>query len=278
MKTQLTQQQVSSYRENGFLVVDHFLEAEELENWRNWVDNAVEQRQHRRLPYEDADAGNEETLAYTNKVFTQCLNLWMDHAGVRGIILDERIGQMAAELEGVRGIRVWHDQALIKEPWAEPTAWHQDNPKWSFSSDHSISIWVALDDVTLQNGCMFFLPGTHKHRLDKDIPTDAGVGEFFKQYPEFSEIEPVAVTMLAGSCSFHNGLMVHGAHANMSPRRRRAMTCAFMPIGEKFNGQKNILPDHYFKSLKPGDELNNDSQNPIVYGLGGRRRPRRNDN
>lgn len=260
MQTQLTQEQITFYRENGFLVLDHFLNPEELTLWRKLIDEAVEKRQKQRLPGSEASFNQ-----YTNKAFIQCLNLWRDHPAIRKIILDERLGQMVAHLEGIRGIRVWHDQALIKEPWAEPTAWHQDNTAWSFSSNHAISIWVALDDVTLQNGCLFFLPGTHQQRFEKHIRTNSGLGEFFKHYPQLSGIEPVAATMKAGSCSFHNGLMLHAAHANMSPRKRRAMTCAYMPLGAQFNGQKNILPDHYFNSLKPGDELKNDEQNPIVF-------------
>lgn len=260
MKTQLTQEQISFYREHGFLVVEEFLEADELPHWQKTLHKAVAHRQHQRLP-----GGSENFNTFTNKAFLQCLNLWKEHAGMRKLILDERIGKMATALEGVQGLRVWHDQALIKEPWAEPTAWHQDNTTWSFSSDHAISIWIALDDVTLQNGCLFFLPGSHKHRLEKHIRTNSGVGEFFKHYPEFSATEPIPATMKAGSCSFHNGLMVHGAHANMSPRPRRAMTCAYMPLGATFNGEKNILSEAYFQSLKQGDELNSEAHNPLVY-------------
>ena len=74
-------------------------------------------------------------------------------------MLDQRIGKMAAQLAGVDGIRIWHDQALIKRPWANPTAWHLDTPFWSFSDRNAISIWVALDNATLENGCLFFIPG-----------------------------------------------------------------------------------------------------------------------
>ena len=79
------------------------------------------------------------------------------------------------------------------------------------------------------------------------------------------EIDPVPVPMKAGDCSFHNGLVAHGAGANMTRGRRIAMTCAYMPEGSTFNGQKNILPKDYFESLKIGDVLENDDQNPIVY-------------
>ena len=71
--------------------------------------------------------------------------------------------------------------------------------------------------------------------------------------------------MKAGDCSFHNALLPHGAGANMTPGRRRAMTCAYMPDGEIFNGQKNVLPDAYIQELNVGDLLENDEFNPLIY-------------
>ena len=75
----------------------------------------------------------------------------------------------------------------------------------------------------------------------------------------------MAAPMKAGDCSFHNGLLAHGAGANMTPGRRRAMTCAYMPDGEVFNGQKNVLPDAYIETLSEGDVLDNDELNPLIY-------------
>jgi ectoine hydroxylase-related dioxygenase (phytanoyl-CoA dioxygenase family) len=77
--------------------------------------------------------------------------------------------------------------------------------------------------------------------------------------------DPVGVPMKAGDCSFHNGLTAHGAGANMTRGRRIAMTCAYMPVGSTFNGQRNILPSAYVNSLKNGDTLANDDWNPVVY-------------
>jgi phytanoyl-CoA hydroxylase len=73
------------------------------------------------------------------------------------------------------------------------------------------------------------------------------------------------VPMKAGSCSFHNGLTIHGAGANMTSGFRRAMTCAYMPDGAAFNGIKNILSDEQVAKLKVGDLLNDDEQNPLIY-------------
>jgi ectoine hydroxylase-related dioxygenase (phytanoyl-CoA dioxygenase family) len=87
----------------------------------------------------------------------------------------------------------------------------------------------------------------------------------FEFYPQLIKSKSVAVPMKAGSCSFHNGLTIHGAGANMTNGYRRAMTCAYMPDGAEFNGIKNILSDAQFAKLKPGDLLNDEGQNPLIY-------------
>ena len=257
MKYVLSEEEITNYRENGFLVIEDFFDPDELEEWRCAVDEAVLSRGKDVLP-------SDPTHFSDSNVFKQRLQLWMDNDRIKDLMLDERIGKMAADLEGVSGVRIWHDQALIKMPWANPTSWHQDNPKWSFTSDSAISIWIALDDATPHNGCMYFLPRTHKKRL-KDVNTDSSMSEIFDINPELCEINPVAATMRAGGCSFHNGLTAHGAGANMTRGLRRAMTCAFMPDGSTFNGLTNVLPQSYVDTLSVGDLLDNDALNPLIY-------------
>ncbi|MEE2658490.1 MAG: phytanoyl-CoA dioxygenase family protein [Candidatus Latescibacterota bacterium] len=260
MNSELNAEQIESYREQGFLLIPDFLDADELERWRTRIEVAVAGRGDRVLPRAD-----DPKVGASRSVLYQRINLWMDHPGVKELVFDERIGRMAAQLEGVKGIRVWHDQALYKDPWANPTSWHQDNTKWSFSAEHAITIWVALDDVDAHNGCMFFLPGTHRHRLDTDFPTGAPMGAIFEAYPELGDLDPVTVELPGGGCSFHNGLTVHGAAANMTRHPRRAMTCAFMPAGSTFNGIPNVLPKHMLEQLGVGDLLDDDEQNPLVF-------------
>ena len=91
------------------------------------------------------------------------------------------------------------------------------------------------------------------------------MGALFQQYPDWAHLQVVAGPMKAGSCSFHNGLLAHGAGANMTPGRRRAMTCAYMPDGESFNGQANVVPPDYLATLSAGDPLDNDELNPLLY-------------
>ncbi|MCH5716369.1 phytanoyl-CoA dioxygenase family protein [Niabella hibiscisoli] len=269
MKSELTQEQINYYNENGFLIVEDFLSPTELEEWRTAVTEAIADRNGIKIPGQNIkvgmDDGINEDAEYFSKVFDQLLNLWQTSDKVKEIMLDARIGKMVAELAGVDGVRIWHDQALFKKPWANPTSWHLDTPFWSFSDRRALSIWVALDDATLENGCLYFIPGAFKKTTFENKGIGKNMDSIFDVYPEFRVVNSVAANMKAGSCSFHNGLTIHGAGANMTSGYRRAMTCAYMPDGNVFNGQANILPEDYLKTLQVGDVLDNDLQNPLIY-------------
>lgn len=267
MKHTLTQAQKDFYGTNGYLVVDDFLTPAELQTWREAVSQAVLSRKGNKLPDRASvyGKGDDKEKDYYDKVFDQLINLWQDNESVKKLMLDERIGRMAAGLAGAEGIRVWHDQALIKNPWANPTSWHLDTPYWSFSDRRALSIWIALDDATLENGCLFFIPGSHLKTTFENPGIGKNMDAIFDYYPAFRSVRSVAAPMKAGSCSFHNGLTIHGAQANMTSGYRRAMTCAFMPDGATFNGIQNILSDEQVAALQTGDLLNDDCQNPLIY-------------
>ncbi len=265
MKTKLTAAQIKSYRKNGFVAIEGFLTPKELKTWQKVTVGAVDERLKKTRGWEGLNNQTKPDDFYA-QVFIQCLKLADTSKKMRELIFDPRIGEMAATLEGIDGIRCWHDQALFKPPFGNPTGYHLDNPYWSFSSRHSISIWIALDDATLMNGCMWYLPGTHKlGDPEKNSGIGQNLGDLFKFYPEWKKIAPVPAPAKAGTAVFHNGLTAHGAGANMTNRPRRAMTCAFMPDGSTFNGKRNILPEEYFKSLKIGDVLDDDVVNPPIW-------------
>lgn len=261
MKNSLSAEQISSYRENGFVVIEGFLDDEELETWRRCTAEAIEVR----LKSTTYLHNQGDPSSYYAMVFTQALKLREVHEGMRRIMDDPRLGKLAADLAGVDGIRIWHDQALIKPPFGNPTGWHLDNPFWSFYSKDAISLWVALDDATLGNGCLWYLPGTQKTARFEMTSINENQAALFRAYPEWYEIEPVACPVGAGGAVLHNGLTAHGAGSNMTNKARRAMTCAYMPDGSTFNGQQNVLPEAYFKSLEVGDVLDNDAAVPLIF-------------
>lgn len=269
MNTAISQDQIDFYQKNGYIIIEDFLNSKELGEWRAAVEAALAERNGQKMPGKAAKISENDGInndaEYFSKVFDQLINLWQTNDQVKKIMFDEKIGQMAAKLAGVDGIRIWHDQALYKKPWANPTSWHLDTPFWSFTDRNALSIWVALDDATLENGCLFFIPGSHKKTSFENAGIGKNMDSVFEIYPEFRTNHAVAAQMKAGSCSFHNGLTIHGAHANMTPGSRRAMTCAYMPDGNVYNGIPNVLPQSYLINLKVGDELNNEAQNPLIY-------------
>ncbi|MEM6844946.1 MAG: phytanoyl-CoA dioxygenase family protein [Bacteroidota bacterium] len=270
MNYELSNDQLNFYHENGFVVIENFLDKSELSEWQEAVTEAVQERNGIKFPGSNVKVGendgvNQEEADYFGNVFDQLVNLWQTNERVNQLMLDTRLGKMASQLASVDGIRIWHDQALIKRRWANPTAWHLDTPFWSFSNSAALSLWVALDDATLENGCLYFLPGSHRKTNFQNPGITKNMNAVFLAYPELASMQPVAAPMKAGSASFHNGLCIHGAGPNMTPGFRRAMTCAYMPDQSTFNGQQNILSDEYIQKIAIGDPLNNDEQNPLIY-------------
>jgi phytanoyl-CoA hydroxylase len=270
MNTKLTTDQIDEYRTNGALIYPSLLEESEIGDLLTAISEALVKMGANKVAgssvLNEPSEKEQKKDDFYDGVFLQKLNLWKISELVKKVFLGAGLGEMVTTLEGVEGMRVWHDQTLQKMPWGNPTAWHLDNPYWSFYSRHAISIWIALDDATIQNGCLYYILGSQTEaRFEKNVGIGQNTGGLFKEYPEWSKREPLIAEMKKGSCGFHNGLTAHGAGPNMTPYPRRAMTCGYMPIGSTFNGQKNILPAEYVATLNAGDVLENEDHNPVVY-------------
>ena len=96
MNQTIAAEQISFYQENGFVAIHDFLSPTELEIWRDYVGEAVASREDRKM----ADGSMLEEDNYYARVFTQRINLWTDHAGMRKLMIDDRLGKIAAELAG----------------------------------------------------------------------------------------------------------------------------------------------------------------------------------
>ena len=254
MRDRFSDAEISAYQSDGFLTVDDFLDPDELAQWRTVVTTAVENRKQR-------PTGKNSEMS-----FTQRMHLRRSDEGVGQLVDDPRIGQLVAQLEGLDEVRLYLDQALVKEPYGAPTQYHLDIPWWGFSSPHACTIWVALDDATIDNGCLWFVPRSHQRRLSTMVDLGPELGALFAAHPE-AAAPAVPAPLPAGGCSFHNGHTIHGAGANMTPGRRRAMTIAFMPGNATYNGVRDtqVLGEDYLQTLHVGDPLTNDDLNPLVH-------------
>ncbi|MBD2861427.1 phytanoyl-CoA dioxygenase family protein [Paenibacillus oceani] len=231
-QTILTDEQIRFYRENGFVQVDGVLNAEELEELREYLGEAMQADQ------DNSFSTDKEGGAYY-RVLNQKVNTWRDHGGMAKYVLHPRFAGLAKQLTGASAIRLFHDHALYKMPGdSKPTPWHQDMPYWPMNEKGSLSIWITLDDVDERNGCMMFVPGSQKAGKLKGIdfinPQD--IKEYVED-PEIAAKQPVIVRMKAGSCTFHDGLTFHYAHSNQTDAPRRVLAIIYMPDGTTYSGK-----------------------------------------
>jgi phytanoyl-CoA hydroxylase len=232
----LSQAQIEAYRRDGFVQLNDVITGSDLERLRNAVERAVDA--------ERPTPGSQETRGTYAQIFIQKVNLWQRHPVIKEYVHCKRFGNIAAKLAGMP-MRLWHDQALFKEPrTGAKTPWHQDAHYWPHTQKkNQISIWIALRDATMHNGCLSFLPGTQT--LENVAAVDLGnPQDLFTIAPQLKGTKPVTCELKAGSCTFHNGLTFHYAGPNKTDSMREAMAILYMPDGTTFNGRKHICTMH----------------------------------
>lgn len=212
----------------------------------------------------DTNQGDQDSF-YAN-VYTQIIGSSRENEELGRCVRNSSLGETAARLAGMDGVRIYHDQALFKMPGNNFTSWHLDAPFWSFHTPQALTMWLALDDMTPENGCMQYLPRSHHSaRMDRNLSIGSDFDGLFKIYPDWRKLSPVVVPCRAGTAVFHNGLIAHAAGPNLTNQPRRAYAIAFMPEKATFNGIKDVMPHEYFKSLKVGDLLDNDDLYPLIW-------------
>ena len=124
-------------------------------------------------------------------------------------------------------VRFWHDQLFCKPAeHGGVVAWHQDYSYWTRTEPMAhLTCWIGLDDSTVENGCLQYVPGSHLWQL-LPITGLAGDMEAIREVLDDSQWEalqnPVPIELKAGEAAFHHPLLVHGSRENRSSHPRRA--------------------------------------------------------
>ena len=108
-----------------------------------------------------------------DQAFIQVCNLWTRSERVRELAFSKRLARIAAELMGTRGVRMWHDQALYKEPSGGFTPWHVDQQYWPMASPNSVTAWIPLQPVPIEMGPLCFGRGSHRKHIGRDLEISA---------------------------------------------------------------------------------------------------------
>ena len=170
-------------------------------------------------------------------------------------------------------VRFWHDQLFCKPAHhGGVVAWHQDYSYWTRTQPMAhLSCWIGLDDSTRENGCVHYVPGSHRWGLlpITGLTNDMRAIESMLSDEQKVQFTPVPIELKQGECSFHHPLMVHGSYENQSDRPRRGAVinvfrdgvCSasnepllagvpMIPVGEKMDGQ--FFPLLFDPSIMPG--------------------------
>jgi Phytanoyl-CoA dioxygenase (PhyH) len=169
----------------------------------------------------------EERSTY-QKAFLQVTNLWQHSERAREFVFSRRLAQIACELLGARAVRLYHDQALYKEPGGGITPWHADHYYWPLSSDRMCTVWVPLQQTPLEMGPLEFASGSHRFAFGRDIPisdeSEARLQEALAQ----QNFEVAGGAYDLGEVSYHLAWTFHHAQPNCSEHPRRVMTIIYM--------------------------------------------------
>jgi ectoine hydroxylase-related dioxygenase (phytanoyl-CoA dioxygenase family) len=256
----LTSAQIRSYQEEGQILLRGVASPEEVRSFRPRIKEVVE----RAALQKDSQKRIED---YT-RLFFQVTNIWRLDDAVRDLIFSRRFARIAAELMGVKGVRLYHDQALFKPAGGKPTPWHQDQFYWPLDTPNTITMWMPMIDLTEAMGTMLFANGSHKEGplLQQSISEKAGAD--FENLVKGRGFPVRTYALNAGDATFHAGWTVHSAHPNTSGKMREVLTVIYYEDGARI-----VEPDTDFRKIdmevfhpgqKPGETAAS-PLNPLLY-------------
>ncbi|MGB7394236.1 MAG: phytanoyl-CoA dioxygenase family protein [Pricia sp.] len=239
----LTDDQVAHFHEQGYVSGIKLLEADQVETLREDL-AAITDGDHpaHELFYEF----HSNESADTNSVLFHSLGHWRITEGFHDVLWNPAFVMAAHQLLESKPVRFWHDQLFCKPArHGGVVAWHQDYSYWTRTvAMQHLTCWTALDDATVKNGCLHYIPKSHQWGL-LDAPELAGDMEGLMDYLDESQKEqfrqPVAIELEKGYATFHHPLMVHGSFENKSEMSRRAFVLNVFADGTISNTDEELL-------------------------------------
>lgn len=250
----------AAYRRDGHVYLPAVASAAEVAAYRPAIAAFVRRKKQDVLPLAQRDAYHQ--------AFLQVANLWEEDPVVARFTCARRFAGIAAQLLGVQGVRLYHDQALFKEAGGGATPWHQDQYYWPLEGDSCITMWMPLVDVPEEMGVLTFASGSHRTRclLAQAISPESDAG--LSRLVEERGYAIARRAMRAGDATFHSGWTVHMAPPNNTEQMREVMTVIYFADGLRIcapdNPHRPADLARFFPGQHPG-ELAGSPLNPLLY-------------
>lgn len=237
----LSAEQIEFFNENGYLKGIRILDDVEIEKLRAELPSLMDADNPRHdLFYEF----NSNESADPSKVLFHALGAWRISPAFHDLLWHPAFVLPASQLLG-GAVRFWHDQLFVKPAHdGGVVIWHQDYSYWTRTKPMAhLTCWIGLDDSTTNNGCVHYVPKSHRWNLlpREDFANDMDKIREALTVEQLREFRPVAIELKKGECSFHHPLMVHGSFANTSDRPRRAAVINVIRDGVRSDSDEPLL-------------------------------------
>jgi len=239
----LTARQVEFYRENGYVKGGLVLDDRQIEALRDGLERIRRGDNPRLGALYEIDA--DYRRAPEDNVF-HFLGAWLVDEHFAGLVRHPPITEKASQLLDSPRVRLWHDQVFYK-PARHPgvVTWHQDYSYWTRAVPaRMVTCWIGLDDTDLDNGCVHYVPGSHRWGLlpKVSLTRDMDAVKAVMTPEQLAAFRPVPMSVKAGECTFHHSHLLHGSYGNPSGRPRRGVVLNFMhPQTRSADGTKPLL-------------------------------------
>ncbi|HTL51254.1 MAG TPA: phytanoyl-CoA dioxygenase family protein, partial [Planctomycetota bacterium] len=244
-KYRLSDAQVQSFRQNGFVHNVQIMTKEQVDVLRDGLEAIVTAKNGRESELIGAVKADPKKA---DSKLTYMQGPWLIDEAIHDLIFHPAITVKLTQLLDTPRVRFWHDQVFYKPAkTGGNVAWHQDYSYWQRSKPaRHITCWIGLDDSRIENGCLQAVPGSHKWPL---LDPTALMGDMEGLVTQLSpeqraQFKPTPLEQPCGTCSFHHDHTVHGSYPNNSDRPRRAIVLNFMADG--------VLADADDGNLMPG--------------------------
>jgi ectoine hydroxylase-related dioxygenase (phytanoyl-CoA dioxygenase family) len=246
---------IERYRTDGFVRLSGVLDPAEVEHYGTEITRLT-------LELNTQDKPLEERNTY-DRAFLQVMNLWRSSDTVKRFVFGKRLASIAANLMGVAGVRLYHDQSLYKEPSGGFTPAHADQYYWPMASDRTITVWIPLQPVPPEMGPLAFYKGSQNAAFGRDLPisdeSEAKITAAMEAQGFIIDEQPFAL----GDVSFHAGWTFHRAGANRTASPRSVMTMIYMDAAMRLAEPVNHMQAADWEKWCPGAKVGEIIDTPI---------------
>jgi ectoine hydroxylase-related dioxygenase (phytanoyl-CoA dioxygenase family) len=253
-------EQVDFFRTHGFIKLKDVLSPAVISCMDKTITREVKRLNTQELPLEQRDT--------YGKAFLQIMNIWTKSEVVKEIVFSKRLAKIATDLLSVAGVRLYHDQALYKEPSGGHTPWHADQYYWPLATDKTVTVWIPLQATDLPWGPLEFSSGSHLMEAGRDLKIGDESQQRLDQQLLDQGFDHVVEPFALGEVSFHSGWLFHRAGPNRTGKTRKVMTIIYMDKHMTLKRPENPNQINDWNMWCPGAEVGKQIAtpiNPVVY-------------